>query len=137
MKLKSDKWVPTFCLAIAIFFGLSAYLLYSTEISIAASEILKDDAEEKILFYDSPKIDNLKNRYKANSIDSSKEIRNLKDSGEKYGPIKILIVPGHDEEYSGAVSQKITEAEINMTVAKELYNFLEDKKGIEVFFNKK
>lgn len=48
-------------------------------------------------------------------------------------PTKILIVPGHDNINSGAMFGHITEAEINLSVAKELYNLLNKEKGIDAF----
>ncbi len=40
------------------------------------------------------------------------------------GPIKILIVPGHDDTFSGAVYNNTREADLNLVVAEKLYGEL-------------
>jgi N-acetylmuramoyl-L-alanine amidase len=47
--------------------------------------------------------------------------------------IKIMIVPGHDHENTGAVFGDVTEAEINLKLAKEIEKLLEEHKELDVF----
>lgn len=45
---------------------------------------------------------------------------------------RILVVPGHDDEYSGAVFNQTKEVELNRKVANKLVEFLSKEPGIEV-----
>lgn len=47
-------------------------------------------------------------------------------------PIKILLVPGHDDQSSGAVYGNIKEADMNLSLANEIYNILKKDKRFEV-----
>lgn len=51
----------------------------------------------------------------------------------KRDKIKIMIVPGHDEENSGAQTGDITEAEMNLKMAKKIKRLLEENRELEVF----
>jgi N-acetylmuramoyl-L-alanine amidase len=57
-------------------------------------------------------------------------------SGKHDEKIKILIVPGHDNDSFGAYANNTTEAEINLIVAEELKNILEKEKGIEILLSR-
>ena len=50
----------------------------------------------------------------------------------KESKLKILIVPGHDNEYSGTVHQGIREADLNLVLAEWLYNYLKNDPRFEV-----
>ena len=76
------------------------------------------------------------------SIDADEIIkrykRALSNSNRSADPIKILIVPGHDEDSPGAIyknssGQIVREADQNLIVGRELFNLLDKEKGIEVF----
>jgi len=60
-------------------------------------------------------------------------------NNQRTGKIKILVVPGHDNEYPGAivnVTQKATtfrEADLNLKIAEYLKNFLEQENAFEVY----
>src|SRR3989344_5385054 len=43
---------------------------------------------------------------------------------EEKKPIKILIVPGHDNQFSGAVFNGVREADLNLELAKKLVSSL-------------
>lgn len=62
-----------------------------------------------------------------NELASSK-----KDNLSNNSKIKIMVVPGHDDKYSGAIYGDITEADMNLQVAENLKKFLEKEKGIKV-----
>ena len=47
-------------------------------------------------------------------------------------PIKILIVPGHDEEYSGAIYKDIREADLTLAISKKLAASLAKDPGLSV-----
>jgi N-acetylmuramoyl-L-alanine amidase len=47
-------------------------------------------------------------------------------------PIKILLVPGHDNEVWGAQYGNIKEADMNLSVATQIYNLLKKDKRFEV-----
>ncbi len=55
-----------------------------------------------------------------------------RDIDQKQGKIKIMIVPGHDDQYPGAVFGKITESNLNLQVGEELKSLLEKEDGLEV-----
>ena len=57
------------------------------------------------------------------------EASNISTVPEKYRSgqiVKILIVPGHDDENSGAVYKTIREEDMNVAIARELYTALSD-----------
>lgn len=60
---------------------------------------------------------------------STKEIREKYTDSKK---VKVLIVPGHDDKYAGALFGKIREADLTLKLGKELYAMLKGEKGIEV-----
>ncbi len=47
-------------------------------------------------------------------------------------PVKILLVPGHDDEVWGAQYGNIKEADMNMSLARELFNILKEEKRFDV-----
>ncbi|MDO8659154.1 MAG: N-acetylmuramoyl-L-alanine amidase [Candidatus Parcubacteria bacterium] len=47
-------------------------------------------------------------------------------------PVKILLVPGHDDEVWGAQYGNIKEADMNMSLALELFNILKKDKNFDV-----
>ena len=51
-------------------------------------------------------------------------------------PIKILIVPGHDNEFSGARYKNIKEASMNLVLGTQIYNFLKKDKRFEVYITR-
>lgn len=51
-------------------------------------------------------------------------------------PIKILLVPGHDNEIWGAQYGKIKEADMNLVLATKIYNLLKKDKRFEVFITR-
>jgi N-acetylmuramoyl-L-alanine amidase len=72
------------------------------------------------------------------SVDTDELVKRFsrESSNEKYSsdtPIKILIVPGHDDVNVGTYYGPITEAELNLSVAKELDNLLSNESEIETF----
>ena len=52
-------------------------------------------------------------------------------------PIKILLVPGHDDEVWGAQYGNIKEADMNLSLAQELFNILKKDKRFEVYITRK
>ncbi len=55
---------------------------------------------------------------------------NQRKSGER---VRILVVPGHDAEYSGTVFGGLKEVELNWLLADRLYELLKSEPGFEVF----
>ncbi len=51
-------------------------------------------------------------------------------------PIKILLVPGHDDEVWGAQYGNTKEAEMNLSLATNLYNILKKDKRFEVYITR-
>jgi len=50
----------------------------------------------------------------------------------KTDKVRILLVPGHDHEYPGAIFKPYTEAELNLEITRALYDVLGDHNNIEV-----
>lgn len=46
--------------------------------------------------------------------------------------VRILLVPGHDDEYPGAIFEPYTEAELNLEIARELYRILSQNYNLEI-----
>ncbi len=65
-----------------------------------------------------------------------KEVLSTKDIRAKYksskDEVKILIVPGHDDKYAGALYNNIREADLTLKLGNELYAQLKNTKGVEV-----
>lgn len=51
-------------------------------------------------------------------------------------PIKILLVPGHDNEVWGAQYGNIKEADMNLVLATQIYNILKKDKRFEVYITR-
>jgi len=54
------------------------------------------------------------------------------EAAETIAPIKILLVPGHDNNVWGAQYGNMKEANINLTLATQIYNLLKKDKRFEV-----
>lgn len=54
-------------------------------------------------------------------------------NNQRTGKIKILVVPGHDNEYPGAEVGNIREANLNLKIATYLKSFLEQETAFEVY----
>ena len=52
-------------------------------------------------------------------------------------PIKILLVPGHDDEVWGAQYGNIKEADMNLSLGQELFNILKKDERFEVYITRK
>ena len=62
-----------------------------------------------------------------NSIDPEDLLKKYKNDED----IKIIIVPGHDENNSGAVFGAVKEADMNLKVAEELFDLFKNDKHFE------
>lgn len=51
-------------------------------------------------------------------------------------PIKILLVPGHDDEVWGAQYKNIKEADMNLVLATKIYNLLKKDKRFKVYITR-
>ncbi len=51
-------------------------------------------------------------------------------------PIRILLVPGHDDEVWGAQFGKIKEADMNLVLATQIYNILKKDKRFKVYITR-
>jgi len=51
-------------------------------------------------------------------------------------PIKILIVPGHDKQSSGARYKNLKEADMTLVLGTEIYNLLKQDKNFEVYITR-
>jgi N-acetylmuramoyl-L-alanine amidase len=76
---------------------------------------------------------NLMARFNAYLNNSTTTINELTAKGERSEKIKILIVPGHDNEYPGAVVGDIREADLNLKIAEYLKTILENEVAFEVY----
>ncbi|MBI4136156.1 MAG: N-acetylmuramoyl-L-alanine amidase [Candidatus Vogelbacteria bacterium] len=56
-------------------------------------------------------------------------------AADKYaaGRLRVLIVPGHDNEYSGAEFGRMTEADLNKAIGERLVYYLTQDKNLSVF----
>ena len=60
---------------------------------------------------------------------TNEQIRNV----YKQEGVKVLIVPGHEEDYGGAEYKNVKERDLNYALANELHDFLSREKGIVVY----
>lgn len=80
--------------------------------------------------------DNLKARFQTYSTNLSLVPLVLNSSpanNQRTGKIKILIVPGHDNEYPGAEVGSLREADINLKISAYLKSFLEQENAFEIY----
>ncbi len=57
-------------------------------------------------------------------------------NSEASAPVKILLVPGHDNEIWGAQYGNVKEAAMNLAVARRIYNILRNDKRFEVYITR-
>lgn len=95
---------------------------------------------EKISFDSQVSRANLKARYEAYLKNATSTIEKLSAQGKRSGKIKILVVPGHDNEYPGAIAGSkgatggiIRETDLNLKIAGYLKSFLEQETAFEVY----
>ncbi len=51
-------------------------------------------------------------------------------------PVKILLVPGHDDEFGGAQYGNIKEADMNLALATQIYNIFKKDKRFKVYITR-
>ena len=56
----------------------------------------------------------------------------LKANADVVAPIKILLIPGHDNVVWGAEYENLKEADMNLAVATQIYNLLKKDKRFEI-----
>jgi N-acetylmuramoyl-L-alanine amidase len=88
---------------------------------------------EKINLESAVNSSNLMARFNAYANNSTSTINELATKGERSGKIKILIVPGHDNEYPGAIVGDTREADLNLKISEYLKSFLAQETAIEVY----
>lgn len=106
---------------------LSAFLdleMLSEDIEISQERIL--ETYDQILNKEELKSDDLRQKYK----DAQKKRNNLGNIQNKN--LKILIVPGHDQESTGAIFRDLKESQLNIELAQKLEKYLNHQSGIEV-----
>jgi len=127
-----DKFVPSICVSLAtIFIGAAIYL--HAETTLQNTNINKEDS--KISLVQNVTRENIIERFRAYSTNST-TIERMKLEGQRSGKIKILIVPGHDFEYSGAFVKNIKESDLTLKTANYLKEFLEKSGVFEVYITR-
>lgn len=113
MQNNSDKIVPIICLTLAAVMVGIAYFIWETRIHGVEGAGF-DLSDINII----------------SQIDNSLQeaIDSYGVSADEDGVLKILIVPGHDEENYGTEYLDVTEQEMNLVVAEKVYTILEQSK---------
>lgn len=128
-----DKFVPTICVSLAIIFlGAAIYLHAETTLQNTNT----NPGDLKISLAQNVTRENLLSRFQAYSNNSITTIEKLKSEGQRSGKIRILIVPGHDFEYSGAFVKNIKESTLTLKTGQYLKEFLEKAGPFEVFITR-
>lgn len=127
----SDYKVITVFTIFVSFFLLSISTFVSDGIGYRLSEKAQDFVAGTF-FKQSVSHDELRERYEIVLNDDRKELRKRRRQGLSNEPIKVLIVPGHDDRYTGAAFGDIREVDLNRKLSKELFNFLNDEDGFNV-----
>lgn len=128
-----DKFVPSICVSLAmVFIGAAIYL--HAETTLQNTNINQGDS--KISLDQNVTRQNIIERFVAYSTNSTTTIERLRLEGQRSGKIKILIVPGHDFEYSGAFLKNIKESDLTLKTAKYLKESLEKSEVFEVFITR-
>lgn len=127
----SDYKVITVFTLFVSFFLLSISTLVSDGIGYRLSEKAQDFVAGTF-FKQSVSHDELRERYEIVLNDDKKELRKRRRQGLSNEPIKVLIVPGHDDKSIGAAFGDIKEVDLNRKLSKELFNFLDGEEGFSV-----
>lgn len=102
-----------------------AGLLIFLSLVIAYSSFFRGDSLQlaSIFFHDSVTADSLREAY------DDAEKSSKRNPGEK---VKILIVPGHDRQYSGTVYRGLQEVELTTDLGEKLYTLLQREPAFDV-----
>ncbi len=65
------------------------------------------------------------------TLDIREKFEKASSTKSKTEKVKILIVPGHDDKYAGALFGDIREADLTLRLGKELHALLKKEKGVE------
>lgn len=131
----SEKFALTTFLVFLLAFGFFGYTLIKNdtgleEVIATVAQPLEQTAGT--FFEESVSYSSLVRRYDK-IADILEDNPNASTYGKTTRPIRILIVPGHDSEYSGAHFGGYDEVDFNRIVADHLYDYLSIEKAFEVF----
>lgn len=131
-----DKFIPTLFTVFSILIFSLAFHLYNNSLQAETeNSIFNENTTKKLLFSSNLNKENLQERYKnyisENEVLIQEMNKNFEMKAERSGPLKVLIVPGHDHEFSGAEFNSVKEADLNLKVAQSLYEFLSNDSGFE------
>jgi N-acetylmuramoyl-L-alanine amidase len=126
-----DKFVPVTCLFLSCSFVLLAFHFND---AIAENINIKSVPDKN--FENEINRDFLKARYEAHKNNATSTLNDLANNNLRHRKVRILIVPGHDYEYSGAIYQNFTEAELNLQIGERLKQMLEQDSNLEVFITR-
>jgi len=104
-------------------------------VSEGISYRISERAQELVagtFFTKSVDYDDLRDRYEAVSEKDYSELRSRRRKGLSNEPIKVLIVPGHDNENQGAKYKDTVEAELTQQLAKDLFYLFKDEEAFSV-----
>lgn len=132
-----DQAVPTVSLFLAVVLACFAYFLWSTTqttgVEAASGKEPEAEVSKSLALKDPLNVEDLKERYNLLMAHDTEALSKLKEAGKRNGPVKILLVPGHDEKYPGAEYGDTDEADLTLSVANQLADFLRQEDGFEVF----
>lgn len=131
----SQKFAAFVFVLFAGVFGLFGYFITKSGTSIedvAARVVAPQDQTAGTFFQDSITEVNLHNRYRKVVAFAESGDRAPSYKSNKNQPIKILIVPGHDNHSKGTHFDGFDEVEFNRIVADYLYDFLKEEPAFEV-----
>ncbi len=89
-----------------------------------------------VFFKDSVTAESLKKTFALADKEADKQAeRETRVSSRRRGPekIRVLVVPGHDAEFSGTVFGGLKEVELNLELGEKLYSLLKTEPAFEVF----
>lgn len=78
-----------------------------------------------VFFHDSVTAESLREKY-----DNSERGNKKRNDGEK---VKILVVPGHDKQYSGTTYRGLQEVELTVDLGERLYELLQKEPSFDVY----
>lgn len=130
----SQRFATLIFISFAFIFGIFGYVLVKTNANLedVATVVVSDNQSAGVFFEESVTKENLLKRY--NHIVKLKEKKPdaVPRMTKNERPIRILIVPGHDNLSKGTQFNGINEVEFNREVADRLYEFLRQEPTFEV-----
>lgn len=125
-----DTFVPSLCIVLATAFIATAIYLHA---ETALQNTNTTTQQQEIVLEQQVSSNDLRERFSSINKNTATVINSFTEERKRQGKIKILLVPGHDFEYPGAIFKKTKESELTLSTAHYLQELLETVPQFEVY----